>query len=140
MKRTSLRKLLTKALRAAQATTVPVSYTHLDVYKRQDLAACALRGRRTSPVETGLGAIIVSGESEGVLLSTRAWVFKPATFQILDGGTISKGRRGAVVLPLALIHIWRMPAHALRVDGLYHLLADHVGHKRNRKTGNTGLL
>jgi len=68
---------------------------------RKDLAACALRGRRTSPVETGLGAIIVSGESEGVLLSTKAWVFKPATFQILDGGTISKGRRGAVVLPSA---------------------------------------
>lgn len=68
---------------------------------RKGLAACALRGRRTNPVETGLGALIVGGESEGALLSAKAWVFKPATFQLLDGGTVSKGRRGAVLLPSA---------------------------------------
>ena len=68
---------------------------------RKGLAACALRGRRTSPVESSLGALIVSGESEGVQLSTKAWVFKPATFQLLDGGILSRGRRGAVVVPSA---------------------------------------
>ena len=65
------------------------------------LAGCALRGRRTSPPEPGLGALLVGGESEGALLSTKAWVFKHSTFQILDGGTISKGRRGAVLVPSA---------------------------------------
>lgn len=68
---------------------------------RKGLAACALRGRRTSPAEPGLGALIVGGESEGAILSTKAWVFKPSTFQILDGGTVSKGRRGALLLPSA---------------------------------------
>lgn len=68
---------------------------------RKGLAGCALRGRRTSPPEPGLGALLVGGESEGALLSTKAWVFKHSTFQILDGGTISKGRRGAVLVPSA---------------------------------------
>ncbi len=68
---------------------------------RKDLAACALRGRRTSPVESGLGALLVGGESEGALLSTKAWVFKHSTFQVLDGGTITKPRRGALLLPSA---------------------------------------
>ena len=68
---------------------------------RKGLAACALRGRSTTPPEAGLGALIVGGESEGGQLSQRAWVFKPASFQLLDGGTVSRGRRGALVLPSA---------------------------------------
>jgi len=68
---------------------------------RKALSACALKGRRGSPNEPSLGALIVGGEAEGTLPMAQAWMFKPSSFQLLDGGTISQGRRGAVVVPSA---------------------------------------
>lgn len=67
---------------------------------RKYLAACALRGKKGTG-EPGLGALVVGGETEGVFPSSKAWVFKPAAVQFLDGGAVSKGRSGAVLLPSA---------------------------------------
>lgn len=89
---------------------------------RKLLAGASLRGKRATPNEPSLGALIVGGMGDSGQPLVRAWRYSPILHNLVDSGALQTARFGAVLVPSADAQIGHQALLVGGADAAMHLV------------------